>query len=102
MSGPRLHLHLQHFARRSRRHHTPFLQCHRVVRDRNRFLGRVRNVDERHAEVVANAEQETSVRGVYAAGDITRFAHNATFAIADGVMTAMAIHRSLVFGQQRP
>ncbi len=44
-----------------------------------------------------NAEQETSVRGVYAAGDITRFAHNATYAIADGVMAATSIHRSFVF-----
>ncbi|HEX7830663.1 MAG TPA: NAD(P)/FAD-dependent oxidoreductase, partial [Thermoanaerobaculia bacterium] len=51
--------------------------------------------------ILVNAEQETSVRGIYATGDITRFAHNATFAIADGVMAAMAIHRSLVFGPPR-
>ncbi|HCF1766114.1 MULTISPECIES: NAD(P)/FAD-dependent oxidoreductase [Hyphomicrobiales] len=42
--------------------------------------------------------QMTSVPDVYAAGDITRMAHNVTFACADGVMAAMAIHRSLVFG----
>lgn len=47
--------------------------------------------------IIPNAEQETTVRGVYAAGDITRFAHNATAAIADGVMAATALHRSLVF-----
>lgn len=47
--------------------------------------------------ILVNPEQETSVRGVYAAGDITRFAHNATAAIADGVMAATAIHRSFVF-----
>jgi thioredoxin reductase len=40
----------------------------------------------------------TSVRGVYAAGDITRLGHTVTFACADGVMAALAIHRSLVFG----
>lgn len=41
--------------------------------------------------------QMTSVTDVYAAGDITRMAHNVTFACADGVMAAMAVHRSLVF-----
>jgi thioredoxin reductase len=37
------------------------------------------------------------VEDVYAAGDFTRGAHNITFACADGVMAAMAIHRSLIF-----
>jgi thioredoxin reductase len=40
----------------------------------------------------------TSVPGVYAAGDITRFAHNATFASADGVQAGASVHRQLVFG----
>jgi thioredoxin reductase len=52
--------------------------------------------------ILVSAEQETTVRGVYAAGDITRFAHNATAAIADGVMAATSIHRSLVFQQPAP
>jgi thioredoxin reductase len=39
----------------------------------------------------------TSVSGVYAAGDITRAAHNATWASADGVTAGVALHRSLVF-----
>ena len=39
----------------------------------------------------------TTVSGVYAAGDITRSAHNVTWASADGVMAGMAVHRSLVF-----
>jgi thioredoxin reductase len=39
----------------------------------------------------------TTVPGVYAAGDITRSAHNATWASADGVMAGLAVHRSLVF-----
>ena len=38
----------------------------------------------------------TTVSGVYAAGDITRDAHNATWASADGVTAGMAVHRSLI------
>jgi thioredoxin reductase len=38
----------------------------------------------------------TTVSGVYAAGDITRSAHNVTWASADGVTAGMAVHRSLV------
>jgi thioredoxin reductase len=39
----------------------------------------------------------TTVSGVYAAGDITRDAHNVTWASADGVTAGMAVHRSLIF-----
>jgi thioredoxin reductase len=39
----------------------------------------------------------TTVPGVYAAGDITRDAHNLTWASADGVTAGTAVHRSLVF-----
>jgi thioredoxin reductase len=39
----------------------------------------------------------TTVPGVYAAGDITRSAHNVTWASADGVTAGMAVHRSLIF-----
>jgi thioredoxin reductase len=39
----------------------------------------------------------TTAPGVYAAGDITRGAHNVTWASADGVTAGMAVHRSLVF-----
>ena len=39
----------------------------------------------------------TTVAGVYAAGDITRPAHNATWASADGVTAGVALHRSLIF-----
>jgi thioredoxin reductase len=42
-------------------------------------------------------QKATTVPGVYAAGDITRGAHSATFASADGVMAGTALHRSLVF-----
>ncbi|HSI04754.1 MAG: NAD(P)/FAD-dependent oxidoreductase [Myxococcota bacterium] len=40
----------------------------------------------------------TTVPGVFAAGDITRDMHNATFATADGVMAGASAHRELVFG----
>ncbi len=39
----------------------------------------------------------TTVSGVYAAGDITRDAHNVTWASADGVTAGTALHRSLIF-----
>jgi thioredoxin reductase len=39
----------------------------------------------------------TTAPGVYAAGDITRDAHNVTWASADGVTAGTAVHRSLVF-----
>lgn len=39
----------------------------------------------------------TTVPGVFAAGDIARHAHNATWASADGVTAGAAAHRALVF-----
>jgi thioredoxin reductase len=39
----------------------------------------------------------TTAFGVYAAGDITRAAHNVTWACADGVTAGVALHRSLIF-----
>lgn len=50
-------------------------------------LGQIITVDDR---------KMTTVEGIYAAGDISRAMQNVTFACADGVMAAMAIHRSLV------
>ena len=47
--------------------------------------------------VRTDAQKMTTVPGVYAAGDITRGAHNVTWACADGVTAAMAVHRSLIF-----
>jgi thioredoxin reductase len=43
-----------------------------------------------------DSQKMTTVPGVYAAGDITRSAHNVTWATADGVTAAMAVHRSLI------
>lgn len=45
-----------------------------------------------------DAMRSTTVPGVFAAGDITRDMHNATFASADGVMAGASAHRELVFG----
>lgn len=39
----------------------------------------------------------TTVEGVFAAGDITRAAHTATWASADGVTAGIAVHRALAF-----
>lgn len=44
-----------------------------------------------------DAFKQTSVAGVFAAGDAATQMHNATFASADGVMAGVALHRSLVF-----
>ncbi len=49
------------------------------------------------AMIRTDAQKLTTVPGVYAAGDITRGAHNVTWACADGVTAAVAAHRSLVF-----
>lgn len=42
-------------------------------------------------------KKQTTVRGVYAAGDIARAPHNASWAAADGVTAGVYLHQSLVF-----
>ena len=49
-------------------------------------LGPVIRTDER---------KETTVRGVYAAGDAARFPHTVSYAVADGVTAGIAAHQSL-------
>ncbi|BCP52597.1 hypothetical protein K32_12140 [Kaistia sp. 32K] len=44
-----------------------------------------------------DAMKMTTVPGVYAAGDIARGMHNATFASADGVMAGTGLHQALIF-----
>lgn len=48
--------------------------------------------------VETGAMQETSVPGVFAAGDLDRPVFGAAFALAEGVMAGTACHRSLVLG----
>jgi thioredoxin reductase len=47
--------------------------------------------------IQTDSQRMTTVPGVFAAGDITRSAHNVTWASADGVTAGVALHRSLVF-----
>ncbi len=48
--------------------------------------------------VRTDARRETTVPGVYAAGDAARQPHNATLASADGVLAGIGAHQSLVPG----
>jgi thioredoxin reductase len=45
--------------------------------------------------VRTDARRETTVPGVFAAGDAVRAPHNATWASADGVMAGISAHQSL-------
>jgi thioredoxin reductase len=45
-----------------------------------------------------DAKKETTVPGVYAAGDAARVPHNATWASADGVTAGIFAHQSLALG----
>jgi hypothetical protein len=49
-----------------------------------------------------DAKRETTVPGVYAAGDAARVPHNATWASADGVTAGIAAHQSLALGERPP
>lgn len=46
--------------------------------------------------VAVDGSQQTSIEGVYAAGDLSRPKHNATFAAADGVNAGISAHQSLL------
>jgi thioredoxin reductase len=46
-----------------------------------------------------DTHKETTVRGVFAAGDAARATHNATWASADGVTAGISAHQSLVLSQ---
>ncbi|MCU0492671.1 MAG: NAD(P)/FAD-dependent oxidoreductase [Chloroflexaceae bacterium] len=47
--------------------------------------------------ITTDAFQETTVQGVFAAGDAARPMHNLSWAVADGVMAGISAHRSLIF-----
>lgn len=56
-------------------------------------------MEEGHSGPFIRTDEQrmTTVAGVFAAGDITRAAHNVTWASADGVTAGTALHRSLIF-----
>lgn len=54
-----------------------------------------------HGYLQVDRGQETTVRGVHAAGDITGHPHLAVTAAADGVRAALSIHRSLLPDSRR-
>jgi thioredoxin reductase len=58
-------------------------------------------LDEDCGLVRVDDEQQTSVRGVYAAGDMTPHSQLAIVAAAEGAMAAIQIHKSLVPKERR-
>jgi thioredoxin reductase len=58
-------------------------------------------LDEECGLVAVDKEQQTSVRGVYAAGDITPHSQLAVVAAAEGAMAAIHIHKSLIPEERR-
>lgn len=44
-----------------------------------------------------DASKATTIHGVYAAGDVARVPHNASWAAADGVTAGTSLHQSLIF-----
>lgn len=46
-----------------------------------------------------DAMQQTTVPGVYAAGDAARTMHSVTFAVSTGAFAGIAAHQSMVFGK---
>ncbi|SDO63232.1 Thioredoxin reductase [Methylobacterium phyllostachyos] len=44
-----------------------------------------------------DASKQTTVAGVYAAGDIARAPHSVSWAVADGVTAGVSVHQSLAF-----
>lgn len=49
--------------------------------------------------IAVDAMQQTSVPGVFAAGDCARMMHSLSFAVSDGMMAGVACHRSLIFSE---
>ncbi|MEW6633141.1 MAG: NAD(P)/FAD-dependent oxidoreductase [Pseudomonadota bacterium] len=48
--------------------------------------------------IIVDDKQQTSIPGVFAAGDAARMMHNIAFAVSGGAMAGVAAHQSLVFG----
>jgi thioredoxin reductase len=58
-------------------------------------------LDEECGLIKVDDESQTSVRGVYAAGDITPQSQLAVVAAAEGAMAAIHIHKSLLPEERR-
>jgi thioredoxin reductase len=58
-------------------------------------------LDEECGLVWVDEEQQTSVRGVYAAGDLTPRSQLAVVAAAEGAMAAIHLHKSLIPDEQK-
>ena len=56
---------------------------------------------DRAGYIRVDSGQQTSVRGVHAAGDIAGHPHLAVVAAAEGVRAALSIHRSLLPGERK-
>jgi len=54
------------------------------------------------AFVEVDGFKESSVKGVFVAGDLSNQMHNATFAVASGTMAGIAAHRALIFDIEPP
>lgn len=62
----------------------------------SRLAERLGCAADHEGRIRTDAGQETSVAGVYAAGDLSGYPHLAITAAAEGVRAALAIHRSLL------
>ncbi|AEV39445.1 thioredoxin-disulfide reductase [Pseudovibrio sp. FO-BEG1] len=47
-------------------------------------------------QIVTSEFKETTVRGVFACGDVARVPHSVSFAVGDGAWAGMQVHRSLL------
>lgn len=65
-----------------------------------RDLGCVQTQTPRGHLVQTDESKMTSVRGVYAAGDMARTTHSITFATSDGVTAGVSAHQSLVMEEE--
>ncbi|HEX7050766.1 MAG TPA: NAD(P)/FAD-dependent oxidoreductase [Longimicrobiales bacterium] len=68
----------------------------RSVPFRLRLPRRLDQATDDGGRIVTDAGQETSIPGIYAAGDLTGHPYLAPVAAAEGIRAALAIHRSLL------
>jgi thioredoxin reductase len=47
--------------------------------------------------IAVDGAKETTVRGVYACGDVAQMPHSLSLAVGDGAMAGLQLHRSLVW-----